>query len=243
MSVLPFLLVQVVFFVGMVSVLLFIFNRKLMDAAGRLQSLSAEYTRRHEELKQRMGEAEQQYGEQISRAKAEADRLVSEANRDAESAKTRTLEAARAESERIVQQGLESRDALRRDMEQQVERRAIERACELIQATLPGQMRQDMQAQWMDDLIGDGLGQLAGLAAQEDVTEARVASAFPLTAAQQRALQAKLKEKLGRDLKVAYVTEERLVAGLTITLGSLVVDGSLATRLKRAVRDAQHADA
>jgi F0F1-type ATP synthase delta subunit len=33
--------------------------------------------------------------------------------------------------------------------------------------------------------------------------------------------------------------DEQLIAGLTITLGSLVLDGSLATKVQRAARRAQ----
>ncbi len=242
MSVLPFLVIQLVIFVALVMILRLIISRNLTDASGRLQRLSAEYAQRQEELKTRLDEVEQQYTERIARAQVDADRIAAQARQEAELGKTKTLEEARAESERIVQQGMESREALRKDLDQHISQRALERACELVQHVFPGEIRRELQAQWMDDLISNGFSQLDALPAEEHVEEAAVVSAFPLTGEQQRALQARLKEKLGRTVKVTYGTDERLVAGLTITLGNLVVDGSLATRLQRAARNAQRAD-
>ena len=241
MSFWPFLVLQIVIFVALVSVLRRILGRNLTDATAHLQGLNAEYARRHEELKQRLEEAEQQYRQQMTQAKVEAEQLVARAREEAESSRVRLLEEARAESERIVQQGLESRDGLRREIEQNMEARAIERACELIHATLPGQLRQEIQSHCLDELIGNGLTQLNQLTTEEQVHEARVVSAFPLSAEQRHALSKRLKEKLGRDLTVTETTDERLVAGLMITLGSLVLDGSLASKVRQAARHAQHA--
>ena len=45
-----------------------------------------------------------------------------------------------------------------------------------------------------------------------------------------------LKERLGRDVTVTERIDDRLVAGLTMTIGSLVFDGSLASRVQEAMR-------
>ena len=51
MSYLPFIILQVVIFGVMVYFLRRVFSRNVTTAAAHLQSLSAEYTRRQEELK------------------------------------------------------------------------------------------------------------------------------------------------------------------------------------------------
>jgi F-type H+-transporting ATPase subunit delta len=68
-----------------------------------------------------------------------------------------------------------------------------------------------------------------------------VVSAFPLSAAQRQALTRWLSERIGRDITLSEQVDERLVAGLTITLGSLVLDGSLASKVRQAARRAHHA--
>ena len=239
MSFLPLLLFQLVAFVALVMWLRKLLSRNLMDAASRLQGLNAEYSRRYEELKQHLGEAEQQYKEQMTRAKAEADRLVAQARQEAESSRTRLLDEARTESERIMQQALESRDALKQELERDIDARAIERACKLVQEVLPGQLRREVQSYWLDELIQHGLAQLDGVKTGNGVSEARVVSVFPLNDAQRRTLREHLKQQLGRDVVINEEADERLVAGLTITLGNLVLDGSLAAKLRDAVRRAK----
>ena len=242
MSFLPFLLLQVVIFAGLVVVLRRVLSRSATDTATHLEGLTAEYTRRQEELKRRLEESERQYTEQLSKAKAEAERIIAEAKQEAASSQSKTLEEARVESERIVRQGVEARDALRRDMEREINTRALERAGELIQGALPLNLREDLQKRWFEELFRDGLAkQFERLKTEEAANEVTVVSALPLTKDQQAFLRAQLKERLGRDVTVTERTDDRLVAGLTMTIGSLVFDGSLASRIQEAMRKARDA--
>ena len=152
---------------------------------------------------------------------------------------------ARLESERVVRQGMETRDALRRDMEREINSRAVERACELIQRALPLGLREDLQKRWFDELFRDGLAQqfdrLKTDEAVRDLKEVKITSALPLTKEQQTALRAQLKQRLGREVAVIEEIDERLVAGLMLIIGNLVFDGSLASRIQDAMRKANDA--
>lgn len=239
MSFWPFLVLQVVVVVGALAALRRLLSRNLTDATSRLQNLSADYLNRQEELKQRMSESERQYQERIARAKVEAEQLVAEARQEAEASRTKTLEQAHREGERIVQQAREAAEALRKELDREIEHRAIERACELIQEVLPGQLRETVQSPWLDELIHNGLSQLDAVKADDHLQEVRVVSAFPLNDRQRASLRQWLKHTLGKELPVNETVDERLVAGLTITLGSLVLDGSLSSRVRQAARQAQ----
>ena len=239
MSFLPFLLIQLLAFGILVVWLRQLLSRNLTDAAARLQGLNAEYSRRHEELKQHLGEAEQQYKDQMTRAKTEAERIIAQAKQEAESSKTRVIGEARAESEHLMQKTLESREALKQELEREMDARAIEQACKLVQEVLPGQLRREVQSYWLDELIQNGLAHLDGVKMGDGVTEARIVSVFPLNEQQRRTLHDRLKQQLGRDVAMKEETDEGLVAGLTIMLGSLVLDGSLASKLNDAVRRAK----
>lgn len=228
----------VLVFAGLAVLLRYLMKQHFMSAAANLQELSVDYTRREEELKQRLQAAEQQYSEQLTRARSEADKLVTDAKQEAESLRVRRLEEARLESERIVQQGMESRDALRKEVERQLEVRAIARACELIHDALPEPFRREIQRQWLDDLFKDGLAQLSQLKTEEAVASVRVVSAFPLEASQRAALKARIKAAWSQELPLAEEVDPKLVAGLVITLGSVVFDGSLASRIEQAARRA-----
>jgi F0F1-type ATP synthase membrane subunit b/b' len=241
MSFVPFLVIQVAVFAVLVVALRRILRRNVTDAAVHLQGLSAEYTRRQEELKQRLDELERQYQEQIARARTEAEQIIADARQEAEALRTKRMEEARLESERIVQQALESRDAMRKELEQEMDARAVGRACELIQQALPAELRRDVQRHWLEELFANGLAQSDRLKASAGIREVKVVSALPLTKEQRELLRALLKERLGRDIAIKEETDERLVAGVTVTIGSLVLDGTLATKIQRAIRHAHHA--
>lgn len=238
MTLLPFVALQAVIFIALVVALRRILSRNVTAAAAHLQGLSAEYTRRQEELSQRLEESERQYGERITRAKTEAERIVVEARQEAESSRAKLLEEARLESERIVKQGMESRDALRKELEREMERRAVERACELIQKALPMEFRRGIQERWLDELFRNGFSQFDRLKPEDATGDIRIVSALPLTNAQRDALRAKLKEQGAKDVTLTEETDESLVAGLTVTIGSLVLDGSLSSKIREAVRHA-----
>jgi F-type H+-transporting ATPase subunit delta len=60
---------------------------------------------------------------------------------------------------------------------------------------------------------------------------ANVVSAQTLSAAQQKALSAKLKARVGSDVIINSTVDPSLLGGLTITIGSQMIDSSIKTRL------------
>jgi F-type H+-transporting ATPase subunit delta len=68
-------------------------------------------------------------------------------------------------------------------------------------------------------------------AARRGEISARVTAAHPLTAAQQKALSAKLKAGLGRDVALDITIDPAILGGLIVRVGSRMIDSSLKTRL------------
>lgn len=68
-------------------------------------------------------------------------------------------------------------------------------------------------------------------AAHRGETTAEVTSAHPLTDPQIDALKAKLKARTGRDVAVETRVDPAILGGLTVKLGSQLIDSSLRTKL------------
>ena len=68
-------------------------------------------------------------------------------------------------------------------------------------------------------------------AARRGEISARVTAAHPLTATQQKALAAKLKAGLGRDVALDITIDPSILGGLVVRVGSRMIDSSLKTRL------------
>jgi F-type H+-transporting ATPase subunit delta len=68
-------------------------------------------------------------------------------------------------------------------------------------------------------------------AARRGEISARVTAAHPLSADQQKALAARLKAGLGRDVALDITIDPAILGGLVVRVGSRMIDSSLKTRL------------
>jgi F-type H+-transporting ATPase subunit delta len=68
-------------------------------------------------------------------------------------------------------------------------------------------------------------------AARKGEVTATVTAAHTLSAAQQKALAAKLKASVGRDVALDVTVDPSILGGLTVRIGSRLIDSSLKTRL------------
>ena len=69
-------------------------------------------------------------------------------------------------------------------------------------------------------------------AAVENTVDAVVTAAAPLSAEQENAIAASLRERLGRDVRISTKVDENLIGGAVIRAGDVVIDGSLRARLE-----------
>ncbi len=238
-SIVPLIVLLVVISIVMIMMLRMTLRSQVSNATTHLQELSQEYLKKQEELKAHLESVDRQYQEQVAKAKTEIDRLRTQAEQEMEVDRQRVITHAREEAERIVRQAMESRDALRRELEQSMERHVIDQACALIQQTLSPEFRQQVHTQWWDELTQDGFGGLDRLCVDESVQEAHVRSAFPMTREQQQHLQHRLRAKLNRTLTLHEEVDPSLVAGFVLSLGSVIIDGSMASQLQKMARRAQ----
>ena len=66
----------------------------------------------------------------------------------------------------------------------------------------------------------------------ENTVDVTVTSAAPMSAAQQKAVTAALKKRLGRSIQLETKIDETLIGGAVIRAGDVVIDGSLRARLE-----------
>ena len=66
----------------------------------------------------------------------------------------------------------------------------------------------------------------------ENTVDVTVTSAAPMSAAQQKAVIAALKKRLGRAVRLETEIDETLIGGAVIRAGDVVIDGSLRSRLE-----------
>lgn len=148
------------------------------------------------------------------------------------------------ERERNVAQDTHRRDEQRRELETQ----ALEQACRFATALLARLAGPELEARLveagMEDFAALPADQLNGIAAAARTPGARVrvASAFPLSEAQQKHIGATLAARLGISPDLDFRVDPTLRAGLRLALGPWRMNFSLADELAQFAAAAHYAD-
>ncbi|MCM8780564.1 MAG: F0F1 ATP synthase subunit delta [Candidatus Omnitrophica bacterium] len=227
---------QAIIFVGMILMLRRIMNKNVISATRHLDELSQEYAKKEQELNRQLQEANQKSQELLKQAQEEAQKLKDKIIKEAQDEKENIIKQARAQSEEIIQQADKSRQALLREIEERITKTAVDKACELIQYTLPEQFKRDAHDQWVEELIEHGFGQIERLHLPQDISEIKITSAFALNEQQRKLLSKKIGDVLGREFTIKEEIEPKVVAGLVIHIGSLVLDGSLRNKIQQQAK-------
>lgn len=236
MLIISLILFQLLIFGGLIFLLRRVLTKNVTDATKHLEELSHDYSEKEKKLNQQLEEAKEKSQDIIRVAQQEAEKLRAQNIKDVESQRDLILNQARSQSDTIIQQADKSRQALISELEVKIEKEAINKACELMQVTLPEKFRQEVHLYWVKELLEEGFSQLKHLQFPEDIDEIKITSAFPLTEEQRNNLSKKIKDVLGHDAQLKEETESRVVAGLIISIGSLVLDGSLKNKIEEQAK-------
>jgi len=240
MLMVSLILLQLLIFVGLIFILRRVLTQNVVLATKHLDELNQDYTKKEEEAARQLEEATQKARGIIAKAAEEAEtlkgRIIKESNDEGEG----IVKEARAKSDEIIQQADKERLRLLSEVEERVADEAINRACELIQRTLPEQFKQDAHSQWVEELIADGFTKLESLRIPPDIREIKIISAFKLNESQHKSISKKLKDALGHEVALVEEVDPKIVAGFVINIGSLVLDGSLKNKIQEQAQNTKH---
>ena len=232
--------IQLVIFTLLVLFLRMILTKNISTATSHLHELNQDYNQKVEDANKRKAEVDRYYDDMLLKAKADAEKNRVQILREAQTTQELVVNQARQQSEEIIGQANRAHEMALKEIETRVEARAAGRACELALEVLTGEMSETLHKQWVKELLKTGLQDVDRLHIPEKIDEVPVATAFTLSDEQKGLLQKKLKEVLGRDVALTENVRPELVAGVQITLGNLVIDGSLKHKVKEAARSHVH---
>ncbi|MFA5157331.1 MAG: F0F1 ATP synthase subunit delta [Candidatus Omnitrophota bacterium] len=235
------LIVSLIMLLLIIFGIMIFFFRKIMTqnvtvATMHLDELSRDYAEKEKRINQQLEEANEKAQEIVSTAQSEAEKIRSETIRQAEQERDKMIQAARTQTQEMVHQADNSCNQLISEMEDRISKEAVKRACDLTHDLLPEEFRKLVHGQWVEDLIEKGFNQAERLRLPEGIEEATLVSAFALSDEQRKRIAKKLKDALGKDLAIKEAVDPKVVAGLVITIGSLVLDGSLKNKIKEKTR-------
>jgi len=227
---------QILIFIALIIIFRKILGKNVILATKHLEELNQEYGKKDMEVSRRLDEARKKHddilGKAQSEAKDERDRII----RKAEEEKEKVINDARSESRQIIEQAEKSRRNLIGEIEERIAKEAINKACGLIQMTLPEDIKKAAHAKWTDELVSGSLDELKELNIPEDVNEVIIKTPYPLEDRQKAVLKDKVKALLDRDVQLKVEEKEDVVAGIIVSIGSIVMDGSLKNKIDERLR-------
>ena len=233
-------LLLIVIQVGVFGTLLFvlrnILKRHFGTASSHLEVLTQDSEQRLSQAKKRTDEANTYYEETVSKAKADGEKIKQQLIEDGLKEKQELLERARKESEEIMDRAKSARGLMEEEFDQKIKEAAAGISLETIQATFSGIMSHEIHSEWINVLMSSGLNGLSRLNIPHDIRKIEILSAFPLTPAQKKTIASRLSEHIGKSVELEEKVDPKLILGIRLSIGSVVIDGSLAWKLKEALK-------
>jgi len=230
------IILQVLFFGGLLFFLRFVLTRNISKATGRLHELSKDYTAKEEEAKQFLQKAQQEAKSLLAKETQAAGEVKEKLIKEAQEQKEQILREARQKGVEIAEKAQRNADFLRNELERKIDECAKEKVQALIQKAIPKEFLQDVHQRWVDG-SDRGVLDLKHLKLPDNTKEATIISAFPLTDQQQGNLTKKLKVRMGTDVALKFKVDPSLIAGFVIAIGSVVVDASLKYKIKKSMQE------
>lgn len=155
--------------------------------------------------------------------------LEAEANKHREE----LIAKSRADAEEIITKAQSAAQAIRRDIEKQMEMRIIDHSVNVLGNVLTRRAKASLEK----DLVEEFIEQLKSVDMSKislDIRHADVVTCTPLADADLRRIADVVKARTGRDISLGSKVDPGPLAGVIIQFGSLQLDGSLKTAIKDA---------
>jgi len=233
MTTFQLILVQVVIFILIVIGLRKLLYSKASVEIKRLQLMTDESSKKFEALRGQIEEAKTEYKRTIAQAKEDAQKLIAEAQKEAEELRAKHLQESRKEIDKMVKSTQAKKENMEREVKSDVTRKSLHLSKAIIHQVFTADSlgaTHDVMIEEISQQIGDiDLGQMS-----EDIKEAEIVTIFPLGKEKMEMLRKKLSSKLKREIELKERIDDSVMAGILIKLGSLILDGSLANKLRIA---------
>lgn len=235
------ILFQVLIFAGLAFALRHFLTKNVTSATDHLQTMIRDNAAKQDEIKKKLEEAEQKYKDAIKKTEKEIVEMKEKCQKDIDTERDKILTQAHQQSEDLLERARKSVQAMNENMEQAILQKAAERAGVLACEVLPDGACKSIHGEWIDALISNGLSSTQeNLRVPDGVNSVKVMTAYALSEAERNKLSAALRERVGREVLIEEEINAELIAGIVVSIGPLVLDGSFRNKVQELIRKAHH---
>ncbi|MDD5464731.1 MAG: F0F1 ATP synthase subunit delta [Candidatus Omnitrophica bacterium] len=228
------LILQFVTFIGIIFLLRFLFARQLKSALERLNILHEENLAKEEELKEELRRAKEESQMQIQQGKDEADLIIEEAGKEAQRIRMNMEAQAKQQADKIVSDGHLEVEKLKVSVIKDIQAQSVELASRMIAQLLTETDKIALQYEFANGVIEE-ISRLPKEQFNVQGNQVKVVSSFLLLDRQKEALKRVLAQKTGKEIEINEKIDPKLIGGLTVELGGMVIDGTLKNKLQRII--------
>jgi len=225
-------IIQIITFVAIVFALRKLLYTETAKEAGRLKRLKQEAAAKERELAQKIEAAENAYREKVAGAEKDIRAFRLKAEEQAEEMKKNALDKANEESERILNAASNAREKMREEIALEMRKKAPAAASRIFTEVLSDSAKLTVHKELVRE-VASVVKKIDKAKFNLKIEKGELDSAYPLDKTEKSSLSSLVIERLGYKIPFEEKVEERLAAGVVIRLGTLVIDGSLANRLRQ----------
>lgn len=234
MLTLQFIILQIIVFSAVVYFLKKILSGDTESAVKRLGVVYEDLLKKQKDLAEKLEAAEKEYQAKKEESAAIADKLAAQAMDEVRKKEDEILKKARAEAEDIVAKAHGSREQFLKEMEIAASRKMIDFTVEILNRVYDEPFRVLIHEQFIKNFIAQ--------AKQSDLASVdlhgqspTIRTAFALKKEEKELLRQVLGERLNLpDLKIEEAVDEKLIAGVAVQIGTLILDGSFSNTVRES---------
>ena len=228
------LAIQILTFIAIIFLLRFLFSRHLKVALDRLNTLHEENLAKEEELNEELKRAKEESQAEIERGKEEAKIIIEESRGEAARIGMGLEEEAKAQAAKIVAMGKVEAEKMKEGLSKDIQGQSVELASRMISEMLIDADKVALQYQFANEIIEE-ISRLPKEQFNVQVKDIKVTSSYPLLNRQRDELKKVLRDKLEGPFELKEQIDSKLVGGLILDIGGMVIDGTLKNRLQRII--------
>jgi F0F1-type ATP synthase delta subunit len=235
MLIIGFIIAQVVILGVVLGLLRRLIFSDTNSAINRLTKLDNMNREKEKLLARKLEQAQKQIDEQKQLIQDEEQKIKAEARRAANQLHEDIIRKAKEEGDEIIKKAQATRDQIKMDAVIEAESKMIEICGEVLIKTLSQVINEQINAKLVEEFISE-LDKADLTKINSDVSEIEIISSLPVVPAEEEKIKTILSTKLKRPIRLYTKEDPRLLGGILMKIGTMVVDGSLSERINETAQ-------
>jgi F0F1-type ATP synthase delta subunit/outer membrane murein-binding lipoprotein Lpp len=237
------LLLQIVIIQTILFGAVIFFLRKIMmgsteSAVNRLNEAYVQMNKKKEELAQKIKQAQEDYEARKKEAERIGEKIKNDADKEARDLKDNILKKAHEEAERMIIDTVGAKEQIWEEIVKEEKIKMVEYCRELLAGVYEDLVRDKVDEVLIEGCLDD-VKELDTDSMPAGINQIEVISRKPLSEKLKKKVKELVESKLKGNVDITETVTEDVIGGVTMKFGNLVLDGSVAGKLREKANDMQ----